>query len=59
LEDYINNDLSKNDFEKCIPEIAEADFYVELFDRREAFLKVQDGCDYNTYYHSVSRGIEK
>jgi threonylcarbamoyladenosine tRNA methylthiotransferase MtaB len=47
ITDYIN-DLSKNDFGVHSCEIADADFYVGSYSRRQtrAFLKVQDGCDY-------------
>ena len=56
LADYIN-DLSKNDFgEVHSCEIAEADFYVGSYsigDRTRAFLKVQDGCDYNCSFCTI------
>ena len=64
ITDYLN-DLTKNDFgqvHSC--EIQDADFYVGAYsigDRTRAFLKVQDGCDYNCTYctiplaHGISR----
>ena len=56
ITDYLN-DLSKNDFGKVHScEIAEADFYVGSYsfgDRTRAFLKVQDGCDYNCSFCTI------
>jgi len=56
ITDYIN-DLSKNDMgEVHSCEIEDADFYVGSYsigDRTRAFLKVQDGCDYNCSFCTI------
>ncbi len=64
ITDYIN-DLTKNEhgeIHSC--EIEQADFYVGSYaigDRTRAFLKVQDGCNYNCSFCTIplARGISR
>ena len=63
--DHYINDLSKKtltEIHSC--EVEDADFFVDSYsigDRTRAFLKVQDGCDYNCSYCTIplARGISR
>lgn len=63
--DHYINDLSKKtltEIHSC--EVEDANFFVDSFsigDRTRAFLKVQDGCDYNCSYCTIplARGISR